>query len=98
MAGGRIGLSMRKASKLIGYRGELSYPLPVFHWERDQGKAGTCALEVRMVAGGGAKPKKPTSLTWGKEGIGWGMESRGAHGSLGSYLGIFEKALGLFHT
>ena len=63
--------------------GKPSYPLPVPNWGWDQGKASTCTIDVRMVAGGGAISKKPVSLAGGKEGIGWRMDPPGAHGSLG---------------
>ena len=46
-----------------------------------------------MVAGGGAGFKKPVSLPWGKEGIGWRLESPRVCGSFGSYLGILRKHL-----
>ena len=33
------------------------------------GKAGTCTTEVKMATGGGAGPKSPVSLAWGKTGL-----------------------------
>ena len=50
--------------KIIGQGEKPSYPLPVLDWGRNQGKAGTCAIEVKMAAGGGAGPKRPISLAW----------------------------------
>ena len=50
--------------KIIGHGEKPSYPLPVLDWGWNQGKAGTCAIEVKMAAGGGAGPKRPISLAW----------------------------------
>ena len=69
-----IALSMRKVSELIGRVGKPSYPLLVPDWGWDQGKAGTCTIEVKMAAGGGSVSKKPASLARGNRGIGWGMD------------------------
>ena len=45
-----------------------------------------------MVTGGGAVSEKPVSLAWGKEGVGWGMDSL-VHPDVWA-----ERALGLAHT
>lgn len=63
--------------------GKPSYPLPAPRWGWDPGKAGTCTMDDRMAAGGGAVSKKPVSLVGGKEGVVWGMDTPGVHGSLG---------------
>ena len=70
---GSITLVMHKASRLLNRMGEPSYPLLVPDWGWDQGKAGTCVIEVRMAAGRGTGPEKPVSLARGKTGlVRWG--------------------------
>ena len=44
-------MSTYKASKIFGYRKKLSYCLLVPDWGWDQGKIGTCTIEVKMAAG-----------------------------------------------
>ena len=57
-----------------------SPPLPVrLGW--DQGKTGACTIEVKMVAGGGAGPKQPVNLAWGRKG--WvGRWTHTKHGTI----------------
>ena len=49
--------------------GKISYPFLVPDWGVGPEEGRPCAIEVRMVAEGGAILKKPVSLAWGKEGI-----------------------------
>lgn len=74
---------------------KLFYLIPVPDWGWDQ--AGTCAIEVRTVAGGDAGLKRTVSLAWGREVIGQGVDPPGVQ-KFGKLIRHSEKAPGLFHT
>ena len=82
-------LSTLEASKVI--RGRKLSHLLLYHIGGGMREGSTCTIEVRMAAAGGAVPKRPVSLAWGKEGMDWEVDSPETHESLGCYLVILRK-------
>ena len=58
----------RRDSYIGHAKNPFSSPM-VPDWRWDQGKEGTCTIEVKMAAGGGTRQKMLLSLAWDKKGL-----------------------------